>query len=59
METVQSSGEAFITNAALGGRFVLRACILNYLTKETDLIALIDTVRRTGYLRQCAEKQID
>jgi hypothetical protein len=27
METVQSSGEAFITNAALGGRFVLRACI--------------------------------
>ena len=48
METVQSSGEAFITNAALGGRFVLRACILNYLTKETDLIALIDTVRRTG-----------
>jgi aromatic-L-amino-acid/L-tryptophan decarboxylase len=48
METVQSSGEAFITNAALGGRFVLRACILNYLTTESDLIALIETVRRIG-----------
>jgi aromatic-L-amino-acid/L-tryptophan decarboxylase len=48
METVQSSGKAFITNAALGGRFVLRACILNYLTTEDDLIALIETVQRIG-----------
>jgi glutamate/tyrosine decarboxylase-like PLP-dependent enzyme len=48
METVQSSGEAFITNAVLGGKFVLRACILNYLTKEADLIALTETVRRIG-----------
>ena len=48
METVQSSGESFITNAVLRGRFVLRACILNYLTEEVDLMALIDIVRRTG-----------
>jgi aromatic-L-amino-acid decarboxylase len=48
METVQSSGEAFITNAVLRGRFVLRACVLNYLTKETDLSLLIETVRRVG-----------
>jgi glutamate/tyrosine decarboxylase-like PLP-dependent enzyme len=48
METVQSSGEAFITNAVLRGRFVLRACVLNYLTQETDLSLLIETVRRAG-----------
>jgi aromatic-L-amino-acid/L-tryptophan decarboxylase len=48
METIQSSGESFITNAVLRGRFVLRACILNYLTEEVDLRALIDTVRHTG-----------
>jgi glutamate/tyrosine decarboxylase-like PLP-dependent enzyme len=48
METIQSSGEAFITNAVLRGRFVLRACILNYLTLETDLSLLTETVRRVG-----------
>jgi len=48
METVQSGGEAFITNAVLGGRFALRACILHYDTNEDDLDALLRIVRKTG-----------
>lgn len=48
MHEVQAGGEAFLTNAVLGGRFVLRACILHYATIEEDLVALVDAVRRTG-----------
>jgi glutamate/tyrosine decarboxylase-like PLP-dependent enzyme len=48
MQEVQAGGEAFLTNAVLGGRFVLRACILHYATTEDDLAALVDAVRRTG-----------
>jgi aromatic-L-amino-acid decarboxylase len=36
MERVQSGGTAFLTNATLDGRFVLRACILHYGTTEQD-----------------------
>jgi aromatic-L-amino-acid/L-tryptophan decarboxylase len=44
METLQSEGRVFITNAVLAGRFVLRACILHYGTTEEDLAALVDAV---------------
>ena len=48
MQDVQAGGEAFLTNAALRGRFALRACILHYATAEPDLLALLDVVRRAG-----------
>ncbi len=48
MQEVQAGGEAFLTNAALRGRFALRACILHYATAEPDLLALLDVVRRAG-----------
>lgn len=52
METVQSRGKAFITNAVLNGRFALRACILHYATTQEDLDALLRIVQETG--RECA-----
>jgi aromatic-L-amino-acid decarboxylase len=48
MHEVQEGGEAFLSNAVLDGRFVLRACILHYATTEADIAALVDVVRRTG-----------
>ncbi len=48
MEEVQSGGEVFVTQASLGGRFVLRANVFHYATIEEDLDALIEVVRRTG-----------
>jgi glutamate/tyrosine decarboxylase-like PLP-dependent enzyme len=48
MERIQSEGAAFLTNTSIKGRFALRACILHYGTQETDIAALVDTVRRTG-----------
>ncbi|HLW48536.1 MAG TPA: pyridoxal-dependent decarboxylase [bacterium] len=48
MQQVQAGGEAFLTNAVLGGRQALRACILHYATTDSSLTALLDVVRGTG-----------
>jgi aromatic-L-amino-acid/L-tryptophan decarboxylase len=48
MERMQSGGLAFITNAILNNRFVLRACILHYATTEQDLDIMLDAVRTTA-----------
>jgi glutamate/tyrosine decarboxylase-like PLP-dependent enzyme len=48
METVQAEGEAFLTQASLRGRFVLRASILHYDTNLDDTGLLLDVVRSTG-----------
>jgi aromatic-L-amino-acid/L-tryptophan decarboxylase len=48
MEQIQAEGAAFLTNTTIRGRFALRACILHYGTRESDIAALVDIVRRTG-----------
>ncbi len=45
---VQEEGEAFLTGTELDGRFVLRACIVNFRTREQDLDALLEAVRAAG-----------
>jgi hypothetical protein len=37
---VEKSGEAFLSNAVIGGKFALRACIVNFRTSEADIRAL-------------------
>jgi aromatic-L-amino-acid/L-tryptophan decarboxylase len=48
MHEAQAGGEVFLTNAALHGRFALRACILHFDTNEDDVAALVEVVRRIG-----------
>jgi aromatic-L-amino-acid decarboxylase len=48
LESVQLGGQAFLSSTTLGGRFVLRACIINPRTSRQDLEALVDLVRATG-----------
>jgi aromatic-L-amino-acid decarboxylase len=48
MARIQKSGEAYISNAVLGGKFVLRACITNFHTTVDDVQALPGIVRRHG-----------
>lgn len=48
LERIQCSGEAFISNAVVSGRFLLRACIVNFHTQHADLVALVDVVLRLG-----------
>ena len=46
---LQRGGEVFVSNAVLEGRFLLRACIVNFRTRLADLEALIDVVLRVGH----------
>ena len=48
LDRVQRSGEAFVSNAVLGGRYVLRPCIVNFNTQEDDIDALPEILARLG-----------
>lgn len=48
LERIQGSGEAFVSNAVVDGRYLLRACIVNFHTSEVDVDALPGIVVRFG-----------
>jgi aromatic-L-amino-acid decarboxylase len=48
LDRIQKSGEAFVSNAIIGGRFILRACIVNFHTSDADIDALPGIVSRLG-----------
>ena len=48
LETLQRSGDAFVSNAVVRGRYLLRACIVNINTSEADIDALPGIVVRIG-----------
>ncbi len=45
---LKNGGELFVTNAVVDGRFVLRACIVNFRTTDADAAAVPDLVARAG-----------
>jgi glutamate/tyrosine decarboxylase-like PLP-dependent enzyme len=45
---VERSGEAFLSNAVVGGRFALRACIVNFRTSLEDIESLLPLLARLG-----------
>jgi glutamate/tyrosine decarboxylase-like PLP-dependent enzyme len=45
---VEKSGEAFLSNAVIGGKFALRACIVNFRTSDADVEALPGILARFG-----------
>ncbi len=48
LERVQQAGEFFFSNAVLDGRYLLRACIVNFNTEAFDVDALPEAVAREG-----------
>jgi glutamate/tyrosine decarboxylase-like PLP-dependent enzyme len=48
LDAIQRGGEAFVSNALVRGRYVLRACIVNFHTTRADVEALPEIVVRTG-----------
>ena len=48
LDRIQVSGEAFVSNAVVGGRYLLRACIVNFNTTMDDVDALPEMVARLG-----------
>jgi glutamate/tyrosine decarboxylase-like PLP-dependent enzyme len=45
---MQQSGDAFVTHAVIDGRYVLRACVVNFRTTEADIDALPALVTALG-----------
>ncbi len=45
---LQKGGEVFLSNAVLGNRYLLRACVVNFRTSEEDIRAIPDIVARIG-----------
>jgi aromatic-L-amino-acid/L-tryptophan decarboxylase len=48
LDRLQRGGEAFLSNAIVGGRYVLRACIVNFHTTRADVEAVPEIVVRIG-----------
>ena len=48
LDRLQRGGEAFVSNAVVGDRFVLRACIVNFHTTLADVEATVDIAARLG-----------
>ncbi|MGE3177497.1 MAG: aspartate aminotransferase family protein [Vicinamibacterales bacterium] len=48
LDRIQHGGAAFVSNAVVRGRYVLRACIVNFHTELADVLALPDLVVRMG-----------
>jgi len=46
---LQLSGRAFLSSTVLNGRFVLRACIVNPLSAQSDVDALLEAVKATAH----------
>ena len=45
---VQANGEAFLSNAVVEGRYLLRACVVNFRTRESDIDALPEMIAKIG-----------
>jgi len=48
LDRLQESGEAYLSNAVVGGRFLLRACFVNFRTRLPDIAHVVDTIVRLG-----------
>jgi aromatic-L-amino-acid/L-tryptophan decarboxylase len=48
LSRIELSGEAFLSNAIVDGKFALRACIVNFRTSLEDIEAIPELVARIG-----------
>jgi glutamate/tyrosine decarboxylase-like PLP-dependent enzyme len=48
LDRLQRGGEAFVSNAVVSGRYVLRACIVNFHTTPADVEATVAIAARLG-----------
>lgn len=48
LNSLETSGEYFVSRAIIGGRFALRLCVVNFRTTEADIDGLPGFVRKLG-----------
>jgi glutamate/tyrosine decarboxylase-like PLP-dependent enzyme len=54
LKRIVARGRVYLSNATLRGKFCLRACIVNHLTKESDIDAIVPEVLVAGQERSVA-----
>jgi len=45
---LQKGGELFLSNAVVDGKYLLRACVVNFRTSTDDIDALPEIIVREG-----------
>jgi glutamate/tyrosine decarboxylase-like PLP-dependent enzyme len=48
LNELQKGGELFLSNAVIDGRYCLRACIVNFRTREKDIEEAVEIIVREG-----------
>ena len=48
LDRLQRGGELFVSNAVVGGRYALRACVVNFHTTQADVEAVPEIVIRAA-----------
>ena len=48
LEAIEKTGEAFISNAVIAGKYALRFCIVNFRASSGDIEAMPPLVARLG-----------
>lgn len=48
LNKLEAGGEVFLSNALVNGNFLLRACIVNFRTRLSDIRALVEIVLKEG-----------
>lgn len=48
LNDLQRNGEVFLSNAVIGDKYCLRACIVNFRTSEKDIEEIVEIIVRTG-----------
>jgi aromatic-L-amino-acid/L-tryptophan decarboxylase len=48
LNALQQGGQAFLSNAVVGGNYCLRACIVNFRTSKKDIEELVDIIVSEG-----------
>ncbi|HTO89599.1 MAG TPA: aminotransferase class V-fold PLP-dependent enzyme [Candidatus Sulfotelmatobacter sp.] len=56
LDRSQRAGEVFVSNAVIGDRYVLRACIVNFHTARADVEATPDILARMGRQLDAAKR---
>ncbi len=56
---LQKSGDAFLSNAVVAGKFLLRACVVNFRTSLEDIEALPAIITRIGREVDMAMRLVD
>jgi len=45
---IQKSGQVFVSNAIVEGEYLLRACVVNFRTTESDIDSVIEIISAIG-----------